>query len=151
MAQWRLWGILFLSVIGVGVSSYLTYEKLSGGELVCLGGGQGCETVQNSPYSQIGPVPVAALGLLGYLLFGIVTILQMRESLWERRRLLAGLNFGLALGAFLYSLYLTYLEVFVIYAICTWCVVSAVLVTLILIGALWELGVLSKETQKLSD
>jgi len=76
--------------------------------------------------------------------------LQLRSSL-ERRRTLAGLNFGLALGAFLYSVYLTYLELFVIYAICTWCVISAVLVTLILILATWELVALTREPYEASE
>ncbi len=144
MTIWRLWTIVTLSLIGLGVAGYLTYEKFTGGGLICLGGSQECEIVQNSPYSQIGPIPVAVLGLLGYLIFLVVTALQLRSSL-ERRRMLAGLNFGLALGAFLYSVYLTYLELFVIYAICTWCVISAVLVTLILILATWELVALTRE------
>jgi uncharacterized membrane protein len=144
MTRWRLWTIGVLALLGIGVSSYLTYEKLIGGQLVCLGGGQGCEIVQYSPYSQIGPIPVAVLGLIGYLSFLVVTALQLRSSR-ERRRMLAGLNFGLALGAFLYSVYLTYLELFVIYAICSWCVVSAIVVTLILILATWEVVALTRE------
>ncbi len=144
MTRWRLWTSGVLALLGIGVSGYLTYEKFSGGQLICLGGGQGCEIVQHSSYSQIGPIPVAVLGLIGYLIFLVVTALQLRSPL-ERRRMLAGLHFGLALGAFLYSVYLTYLELFVIYAICTWCVISAVLVTLILIFATWELIALTRE------
>jgi uncharacterized membrane protein len=142
---WRLWGISVLALIGLGVAGYLTYEKFSGGGLICWGGSQDCEAVQNSPYSQVGPIPVAVLGLIGYLVFLVVTALQIRTSSLEARRLLAGVNFGLALGAFLYSVYLTYLELFVIYAICTWCVISAVLVLFILVLAIWELTALSAE------
>ncbi len=149
--MWRLWGICVLSVFGLGVAGYLTYEKFAGGGLICLGGGQQCEIVQNSPYSQIGPIPVAALGLLGYLLFLVVTALQIRAVSPEGRRTLAGLNFGLALGAFLYSVYLTYLELFVIYALCTWCVISAILVTLILILTAWELVALQRETHRAAE
>lgn len=148
MTLWRLWAITVLALIGLGVAGYLTYEKFTGGGLVCLGGSQECEIVQNSPYSQIGPIPVATLGLVGYLIFLVVTALQLRASSVESRRVLAGLNFGLALGAFLYSVYLTYLELFVIYAICTWCVISALVVTLILILATWELIALSRATQE---
>lgn len=146
MTRWRLWGIVIAAVIGLGVAGYLTYEKFSGSGLVCWGGSQECEIVQNSPYSQIGPIPVAAVGLIGYLMFLVVTALQLRAVLLEQRRTLAGLNFGLALGAFLYSLYLTYLELFVIEAICTWCVISAILVTLILILTTWELVALKTYT-----
>ncbi|MCX8102847.1 MAG: vitamin K epoxide reductase family protein [Candidatus Bipolaricaulota bacterium] len=145
--MWRLWGILVLAMIGLGVAGYLTYEKFAGGGLICWGSSQECEIVQNSPYSQIGPIPVAVLGLLGYLIFLVMTVLQIRAPSLERRRTLAGLNFGLALGAFLYSGYLTYLELFVIYAICTWCVISAILVTFILVLATWELVALTKEPQ----
>ncbi len=144
---WRLWGISVLALIGLGVAGYLTYEKFSGGGLICWGGSQDCETVQNSPYSQVGPIPVAVIGLIGYLVFFVVTAVQIRTSSLETRRILAGVNFGLALGAFLYSVYLTYLELFVIYAICTWCVISAVLVMLILVLAVWELTALSTEAQ----
>lgn len=148
MTRWRLWGIFILAAIGVGVAGYLTYEKFAGGGLICWGGSQQCEIVQNSPYSQIGPIPVAVVGLVGYLLFLVVTALQITARSLERRRTLAGLNLGLALGAFLYSVYLTYLELFVIYAICTWCVISAILVTLILILTTWELVALTREPQK---
>lgn len=144
MRNWRLWSILILSVIGLGVAGYLTYEKFSGSGLICWGGSQECEIVQNSPYSQVGPLPVAAIGFVGYLVFLVVTALQIKTSSVERHRTLAGLNFGLALGAFLYSVYLTYLELFVIYAICTWCVISAIVVTLIWILTMWELGALNK-------
>lgn len=148
MTRWRLWSIFILAAIGVGVAGYLTYEKFAGGGLICWGGSQQCEIVQNSPYSQIGPIPVAVVGLVGYLLFLVVTALQITARSPERRRTLAGLNLGLALGAFLYSVYLTYLELFVIYAICTWCVISAILVTLILILTTWELVALTREPQK---
>lgn len=145
--RWRLWGISVLALSGLGVAGYLTYEKFSGGGLICWGGSQDCETVQNSPYSQVGPIPVAVIGLIGYLVVLVVTAVQRRTSSLETRRTLAGVNFGLALGAFLYSVYLTYLELFVIYAICTWCVISAVLMTLILVLAIWELIALSTEAQ----
>lgn len=136
--RWRLWTILLLALCGVGVSGYLTYSKFANTELFCLGEGNPCEVVQTSVYAQIGPIPVALVGLGGYLLFALVTALQLRTS-GERRRALAGLNFGLALGAFLYSLYLSYLQRFVIGALCTWCVVSALLVTLIFALTVWEL------------
>lgn len=143
MTHWRLRSTLALSVTGVAVAGYMSYVKLSNSALVCLGGGSGCETVQNSIYAQVGPMPVALLGLGGYLTFLLVTALQFRATV-ELRRTLAGLNFGLALGAFLYSLYLTYLQRFVIKEFCTWCLVSATLVTLILILTIWELRALSR-------
>ncbi len=135
---WRLWTILCLAVAGIGVSGYLTYAKFTNTGLFCLGEGNPCEIVQTSIYAQIGPLPVAVLGLMGYVVFVIVTAWQLKTS-GETRKALAGLNFGLALGAFLYSAYLSYLQRFVIGALCTWCVVSAVIVTLIFALTIWEL------------
>lgn len=140
-ATWRLWTILFLAIAGIGVSGYLTYSKLTNTELLCLGEGNPCEVVQMSIYAQIGPIPVAVLGLMGYIVFVIVTALQLKTS-GESRKALAGLNFGLALGSFLYSAYLSYLQRFVLGALCTWCVASAVIVTLIFALAIWELRAL---------
>lgn len=106
-----------LAVAGGLISAYLTWSHLRGVAPVCVGGGSGCETVQTSRYSEILGVPVAAFGLLGY-----VVLLYSAMVKGERAALL-GL-FVTLVGA-LYSAYLTWLELFVIRAICQWCVASA--------------------------
>lgn len=127
-----------LALLGMGVSAYLTYVKLAAAEIVCLGGGHGCEIVNSSPYSQVAGVPVAAIGFGGYLLIFAL-------SLWEAgaqtslRSQLHLIVFGLSLIGMLYSAYLTYLQHFVIEAFCSWCVASAVIMSLIFIGALVSL------------
>ncbi len=110
---------LILVVAGIGVAGYLTYIHYEGIEPVCSTGG--CERVQASSYSEIGGIPVALLGLIGYIGIGL--------SLFVRGDIGRALTFLLALIGFGFSVYLTYLELFVIDAICQWCVGSAVLMT----------------------
>ncbi len=112
--------ILVLSVIGTAVAAYLTYVHYAGLKVLCLSSG-GCETVQASSYAKLAGVPVAVLGLGGYL--GILVSLMIRGELGR----IAG--FAIALTGFAFSLYLTYREIFTIKAICQWCVFSAVLMT----------------------
>ncbi len=113
-----------LCLIGIGVAGYLTYTHYEGLKVLCLSSG-GCETVQSSVYSKLDGVPVAVLGLAGYI--GILFSLFIRNELGRAAA------FGLALVGFLFSLYLTYRELFTIKAICQWCVSSAVLMTLLTI------------------
>ena len=120
-----------LALLGVGISGYLTYVKLSATQAVCLGLGE-CETVQNSPYSVILGIPIAILGLLTYL--AIIALWWWSQD--EQRPyadLTPMLLFGITLFGFLYSAYLTYLELFVLKAICPWCVASAILMTVLMI------------------
>jgi uncharacterized membrane protein len=116
--------ILVLSLIGIGVAGYLTYVHYAGLKVLCLSSG-GCETVQASKYAKLGGVPVAVLGLAGYI--GILGSLLIRNELGR----IAG--FGIAVIGFGFSMYLTYRELFTIKAICQWCVSSAVLMTLLVV------------------
>jgi uncharacterized membrane protein len=116
--------IAVICVIGIGVATYLTYTHYAGLNVVCPVSG-GCETVQKSVYSKLDGIPVAVLGLAGY-----ITILF---SLAIRNEFGRVAGFGLALVGCLFSLYLTYREIFTIKAICPWCVSSAVMMTLLTI------------------
>jgi uncharacterized membrane protein len=113
-----------LCLIGIGIAGYLTYVHYEGLKVLCLSSG-GCETVQASRYAKLDGIPVAVLGLAGYI--GILGSLALRGELG---RLAA---FGIALIGFGFSTYLTYRELFTIKAICQWCVASAVLMTLLAI------------------
>ena len=106
-----------LAVFGILISAYRTWSHLRGVTPVCVGGDSGCETVQTSRYSEILGVPVAALGLLGY------AALLYSSMVKGGRAALLGLF--VALVGTLYSAYLTWLELFVIRAICQWCVANA--------------------------
>ncbi|MDQ4106560.1 MAG: hypothetical protein M3157_05240 [Actinomycetota bacterium] len=89
------------------------------------GGGSGCETVQTSRYSEVLGVPVAALGLLGY---AALLCSAMVKGEWA-----ALLGLFVALVGTLYSAYLTWLELFVIRAICQWCAASAGIIAVALL------------------
>jgi uncharacterized membrane protein len=117
--------IIVLCLLGIGDAGYLTYVHYVGLKVVCLSGGGGCETVQASRYAKIGGLPVAVLGLAGYI--GILGSLAIRGELGR------ALGFALALVGFAFSMYLTYRELFTIHAICQWCVGSATLMTLLTI------------------
>ncbi len=112
-----------LVVVGIGIAGYLTWVHYAGLNPVCVGGGGGCERVQSSAYADVAGVPVALLGLVGYVLIGLSLLLT------DERGPLAGAT--LALIGFGFSIYLTYLELAVIDAICQWCVASAAVMTLL--------------------
>lgn len=114
---------LALSLVGIGVAGYLTWVHYAGIEPVCVGGSGGCERVQTSEYADLFGIPVAALGLVGYISIGLASLGRT-----DTFRLAAA---ALALAGAGFSLYLTYLELFVIEAICQWCVASAVLMCLL--------------------
>jgi uncharacterized membrane protein len=111
---------LALGLLGVAIAGYLTYVHYAELEPVCGLGGD-CERVQTSEYAEVAGIPVAVLGLGGYLL--ILASLGIRGE----AGLLAGAT--LALVGFGFSAYLTYREIVTIDAICTWCVASAVVMS----------------------
>ncbi|MEX2032005.1 MAG: vitamin K epoxide reductase family protein [Dehalococcoidia bacterium] len=134
----RLNVLLLLAVLGTAVAVYLTYVALDSEEEPFCSGIGDCATVQSSEYAKVGPVPVAVLGLGMYLgLLGL--ILARRFASFGRDPRFALWTFALAMSGALYSAYLTYLEFFVIDAICVWCVISATIVTLIFVCAIPDL------------
>jgi uncharacterized membrane protein len=116
-----------LAVIGLGLAAYLTYIHYAGIAPACTAG-QSCIKVQTSIWSKVDGVPVALLGLIGYV--GILGTLLAPDR--EETRVA---TLGLSLIGVAFSAYLTYRELFSIHAICEWCVSSAVVLTLLLIGA----------------
>ena len=129
---------MFLSIAGLIVAGYLTYLHLSGSTAALCAPGGGCDTVRTSRYSVVAGIPVAVVGLAGYL--GMLAVLLLEEFDGPLADLTPLLMFGFSLIGVLYSVYLTYLELFVIAAICPYCVASAVIVTLIFILAIFRLS-----------
>jgi len=129
--------MLVLVIAGIGVSTYLLWGyTVPGAELSC-GGSHGCETVKNSPYASVVGVPIPIIGLASYLTLLFLLLAQkipfVSQRGWSPYVALA--IFAFALIGVLFSAYLTYLELFVIFAICRWCVASAIiLMTLFLLS-----------------
>ena len=107
---------------GLAIATYLTVAHYAGGTPVCAIA-HGCAVVQKSSYSQLGGVPVALLGLLGY-----VAILASLAGNGRRARTATA---GLAFAGFGFSAWLTYVEVAELQAICIWCVGSALCMTVL--------------------
>jgi uncharacterized membrane protein len=115
-----------VALAGLAVAGYLTAVRAAGDDPACVIGG-GCHTVQNSEYSELAGIPVAWLGLVAYATLLVAAILPGP----------LGRTLGLftALVGVGFSAYLTYLELFVIDAVCAWCVSSAVLIVIALVVA----------------
>jgi uncharacterized membrane protein len=123
--------MLVLATIGLGDASYLTYIHYAGIKPFCGTNGGGCEIVQTSVYSELAGVPVALIGLIGYVV--IVGSLLVRENETTRLATVAFTVVG-----FGFSAYLTYRELFSIHHICEYCVGSAVIVTIVMCLAVWH-------------
>jgi len=127
-----------LALVGFFVALYLWLHALGYGGAIKCGASGGCEVVQTSQWAVFLGLPVAFYGVVGYVaVFGVALAALRPAALAERSWsvLLAGLT---SVG-FLFTVYLTYLELFVIHAICRWCVGSAVIITLIWIVSLLSL------------
>ena len=125
------WLIPVLSVIGLGVAGYLAYVETSQVLAVCGPVGD-CNAVQQSEYARLLGIPIAIYGLAGYA--GILILWAAQR--WVKTPLAqqAGLGiFAIAVIGVLFSIYLTFLEPFVIGATCMWCLTSAVIMTVILL------------------
>lgn len=127
---------VLLSLTGLFVSAYLYLYKIGKiGSLAC--GTGGCETVQWSPWSRVAGIEVALVGVLGYAGLLAVSLASLQPGL-VNRRWPAALLLVLAGVGVLFTVYLTYLELFVINAICRWCVASGVIIVGIFLAALLD-------------
>jgi uncharacterized membrane protein len=114
-----------LALVGVAIAGYLTWVHYAGLKPFCVGGGGSCERVQSSKWSELAGVPVAVLGLGGYLL--LLASLALPEDAGRSAAALVAL-----VGAG-FSAWLTYVELAKIDAVCQWCVASAAIMVLLAI------------------
>lgn len=122
--------IALLALVGLFVALYLWLHALGFGGAIKCGASGACETVQTSPWAVFLGLPVAFYGVVGYLAVLIVALVSLRPAAlgqpgWDR------LQLGLASIGVTFTAYLTYVELFLIHAICRWCVGSAVIITAI--------------------
>ncbi len=122
--------LIVLATVGLGVASYLTYVHYAGIKPACTAG-ESCTKVQTSVYSQLAGVPVALIGLIGYIV--ILGSLLAPETETTRFATVAFTVVG-----FGFSCYLTGRELFSIHAICEWCVSSAVIMTILMCLSVWR-------------
>jgi uncharacterized membrane protein len=120
-----------LGLIGLAIAIYLVYIHYAGLKPFCVGGGGSCERVQSSRWSELAGIPVAVLGLIGYVAILVTLVLPDELS-----RLSAAF---ISLVGFGFSAWLTFVEITKIHAICQWCVASAVIMTLLAIVSITRL------------
>jgi uncharacterized membrane protein len=127
----RLWRLsLILTMIGIVISGYLTYTKLTGTSVACVKEIGNCDAVQASIYGYLGGyggIPVAYVGLAGYLVIFGLLMLENRIRLLRRYGKIV--LFVLTLGGFLFSAYLVTVSLFILHESCQWCLASAATMT----------------------
>jgi uncharacterized membrane protein len=120
-----------IAILGLIDAAYLTIEKITSNKTMCLPGLGDCWTVSNSQYSQVFGIPVASLGFLAYL--SILMLIIFEEKFATRKDIILQATFGIALSGTIYSIYLTYLEIAVIKAVCPFCVISAIVMFILFV------------------
>lgn len=136
MDKWLYRISVILVVIGLLVSVYMTIYKVTSNDALCLGSGD-CSTVNASRYSEVYGIPVATVGIAGYLAILLTHWYEQRDKFFEKNGPM--LIFGLALAGFLFTLYLIYVEFAILRAYCPFCLASQSAMTLIFIISIFRL------------
>ncbi|HRQ37023.1 MAG TPA: vitamin K epoxide reductase family protein [Chloroflexota bacterium] len=126
--HWVSIALPLLALVGLGVAAYLAYVETQAVTAVCGPIGD-CNAVQTSAYAYLFGIPIGVLGVVGYLAILGMWAWHTRQN--DHRAILALV--GMTAFGVLFSIYLTYLEPFVIGAVCAWCLTSAVVMTLLLV------------------
>jgi len=119
-----------LSILGLLVSIYMTIYKLTDNDKMCIGSG-GCSVVNSSRYSEVSGIPVAVLGIAGYVAILAVLLFERRNNFFEQNGTM--LLFGLSITGFLFTVWLIYVEIALIKALCPFCLTSQAAMTIIFI------------------
>ncbi len=114
--------IFILSLVGIAIAIYVLQSFLRDAPIVCLN--SGCEIVRKSPASKLFGVPVPGYGLIGYTILAILAFLRTLSPKLNKQ--LLPWIVGIGTGGVAFVAWFTYMELFVIKGICTWCAVSAV-------------------------
>ena len=119
-----------LTIIGLLVSIYMTIFKLTDNQSMCIGS-KGCGVVNASRYSEINGIPVAILGVIGYVSILALLFLENQPGFFQENGSM--ILFGVTLVGFLFTLWLVYVEVALIKAYCPFCITSQLAMTLIFV------------------
>ena len=137
MDKWLFRISIALALLGLAVSIYMTIFKLTDNERMCLGNG-GCSKVNSSAYAEVYGIPVAVVGIGGYAVIAALVFMEDRNKFLEQNGTM--LVFGLTLIGFLFTLYLVYVELALIKALCPFCVTSQITMTLLFILSIIRLA-----------
>jgi uncharacterized membrane protein len=128
--DWLKVASIVLALSGVLIAGYLVISEATNTQTICPANGAfNCDLVQKSIYSKVGPIPVAVIGLVGYLAILAILLLESRVELFAERG--KTIVFGMTLIGLLFSGYLTAMEAFVLHAWCVWCLGSAIVMLLL--------------------
>lgn len=136
MDKWLYRASAALAVLGLLVSIYMTIYKVTSNDSMCLGSGD-CHTVNASRYSEVNGIPVAVFGVIGYLAILAAHYFENRNQFFKQNSPL--MIFGMALTGFIFTVWLIYVEVALLKALCPFCVTSQVAMTIIFIIAVTRL------------
>ena len=117
--------ILALAIVGAGIAAYLTGAHLAHAPVACVAS-SGCETVQHSAYSELWGIPIAAIGLAGYVLIA--------ATARPRTDLARAAGAATALAGLVFAAYLVYVQLGVIDAVCQWCMASDLVLVLLVVA-----------------
>lgn len=136
MDKWLYRSSVVLVILGLLVSIYMTIYKVTSNDSMCLGSGD-CSAVNASRYSEVNGFPVAAIGMIGYVAILAALYFEKRNDFFQKNGTI--LVFGMSLTGFLFTLWLIYVELNLLHAICPFCVTSQVAMTIIFILAIIRL------------
>jgi uncharacterized membrane protein len=136
MDKWLYRTSAALVILGLLVSIYMTIYKITSNEVMCLGSGE-CSTVNASKYAEVNGIPVAMIGVIGYLAILVVHYFENRDRFFKQNSTL--MIFGMSLTGFIFTVWLIYVEVALLKAICPFCVTSQVAMTIIFMIAVTRL------------
>jgi uncharacterized membrane protein len=136
MDKWLYRASIALVILGLLVSIYMTVYKYSHIEAMCIGSGD-CSTVNASRYSEVNGIPVAVIGILGYAAILATLYFEPRNPFFRQNGTL--MVFGMALTGFLFTVWLIYVEIVLIKALCPFCLTSQTAMTIIFILAVVRL------------
>lgn len=136
--------LVFLSLLGMADAGYITYEEFSGVVPPCLPiAGFDCGAVLQSQWSHIGPIPLSLLGLGFYATVFVLASYSLVAK--KPHRFVSPLLLFLGVSGFLFSVYLVYIQAFIIGAFCTYCMLSAFTSTAIFAVTTWNFFLSKKE------
>ena len=130
MDKWLYRASIALVILGLLVSVYMTIYKYTSNDAMCLGSGD-CSTVNASRYSEVNNFPVAGIGVIGYAAILGTLVLEKRMAFFRLNGTL--LVFGMSLTGFIFTIWLVYVEIALIKALCPFCITSQIAMTIIFI------------------